>query len=332
MAVMASKEDKQAHQVLSSLPFRGSQLHDEEFLVHAQQKFGVPQTCLHNLINMRIMGGRGTGVVDKYGFEVANAAAPGGHWTLRHRNLERTIARDVRDAGIPNDTEVLNLFANCVTDKTLMRADTGGHNGLKAQRLVQKLIPDFLTEMPSETIRHQRVQVLQDIKTVSVGSSMYKTQSVNARTSVVSKKQRSVATSYTTKAKQADIRYNYEGQQQQEGVMGPVELKVKGYGRTRGLVFGAYGEVSSDVEELMSYVAENVADKIWMINGHDSPMAAKSRAMQVIRARWAAEAARGQAQTLLGRRQYCGLHNMARRANALIGVSLEEQLDRDIRY
>ena len=95
---------------------------------------------------------------------------------------------------------------------------------------------------------------------------------------------------------------------------------------------GAYGEVSSDVEELMSYVAENVADKIWMINGHDSPMAAKSRAMQVIRARWATEAARGQAQTLLGCRQYCGLHNMARRANALIGVSLEEQLDRDIRY
>jgi len=37
MAVMASKDDKQAHQVLSSLPFRGNQLHDEEFLAHAQQ-------------------------------------------------------------------------------------------------------------------------------------------------------------------------------------------------------------------------------------------------------------------------------------------------------
>ena len=109
--------------------------------------------------------------------------------------------------------------------------------------------------------------------------------------------------------------------------MGPVELKVKGYGRTRGPVFGAYGEVSTDVEELMSYVAENIAHKIWMINGHDSPMAAKSRAMQVIRARWAAEAARGQAQTLLGRRQYCGMHNMSRRANSLIGISLDEQLD-----
>ena len=58
--------------------------------------------------------------------------------------------------------------------------------------------------------------------------------------------------------------------------MGPLEAEVKRHGRIDGLVFGAYGEASSDVEQLVQKIAAGSAQRHWRGMGARDVMEAKS--------------------------------------------------------
>ena len=58
--------------------------------------------------------------------------------------------------------------------------------------------------------------------------------------------------------------------------VGPVERELARHGRIDGLVFGAYGEVSQDVETLVHAIVKNGAIRHWRHMGADSVMEARA--------------------------------------------------------
>ena len=49
-----------------------------------------------------------------------------------------------------------------------------------------------------------------------------------------------------------------------EGAWGPVQHKLAGYGRVRGIVFGAFGEASADAHDLVRALADESASRAWV--------------------------------------------------------------------
>ena len=77
---------------------------------------------------------------------------------------------------------------------------------------------------------------------------------MNARCGAVSARQQRVTPEYIGKARRADRTYN--GIRRND--VGPLEAEVKRQGRIDGLVFGAYGEASSYVEQLVKKLRQVV--------------------------------------------------------------------------
>ena len=60
---------------------------------------------------------------------------------------------------------------------------------------------------------------------------------------------------YQAHARQLDQRYSPAGTQ-------PILQRLQSFGRTRGLIFGAYGEASADVHDLLSLAANAQAEQL----------------------------------------------------------------------
>ena len=95
---------------------------------------------------------------------------------------------------------------------------------------------------------------------------------MNARCGAVSARQQRVTPEYIGKARRADRTYN--GIRRND--VGPLEAEVKRHGRIDGLVFGAYGEASSDVEQLVQKIAAGSAQRHWRGMGARDVLEAKS--------------------------------------------------------
>ena len=96
---------------------------------------------------------------------------------------------------------------------------------------------------------------------------------MNARCGAVSARQQRVTREYIGKARRADRR-TYNGIRRND--VGPLEAEVKRHGRIDELVFGAYGEASSDVEQLVQKIAAGSAQRHWRGMGARDVMEAKS--------------------------------------------------------
>ena len=63
---------------------------------------------------------------------------------------------------------------------------------------------------------------------------------------------------------------------------GPISQRLAGYGRIRGLAFGAFGEASADVHELLRVLATSQASRDWARMGcrdYDEAVAMISRTL-----------------------------------------------------
>ena len=63
-----------------------------------------------------------------------------------------------------------------------------------------------------------------------------------------------------TPERELDARFSPPGQQ-------PILQRLESFGRTRGLVFGAYGEASADVHDLLRLAARAQAELLWRESG-----------------------------------------------------------------
>ena len=71
-----------------------------------------------------------------------------------------------------------------------------------------------------------------------------------------------------------------------------METKLRTYDPVRGLVFGAWGEASPDVERLLSVFAATGAERHWRELGSTSQLEACGALAWLLRRRWAMTAVR----------------------------------------
>ena len=107
---------------------------------------------------------------------------------------------------------------------------------------------------------------------------------------------------YATKARDVDRRYCGTAR----GGVGPVEEKLRSFDPVRGIVFGAWGEASPDVERLLSAVAEVGATRRWRSMRCQSVDAARGALAWMLRRRWAMTAMREAARLKLDRLELVG--------------------------
>ena len=113
--------------------------------------------------------------------------------------------------------------------------------------------------------------------------------------------------------------------------MGPVGRKLQSYGRVRGLVFGAWGEASSDAHDLLSQLAKQGARYMWRDMGCPDEAAAVGCLAWLLRRRWGMVGLRENARLKLDRLAYVGRGAAAaaeRRQRSELAHALRARLSR----
>ena len=142
---------------------------------------------------------------------------------------------------------------------------------------------------------------LLELKTLHYGVSTYPS-NLATRCGAVARRAALLPTEYTEKARRVDRQYCGTPADQ----TGPVLQKLLSYGRVRGLVFGAWGEASQDVERLLSQLAKQGARNKWRRMGCLSEKAAVGCLAWLLRRRWGITAVRENARLKLERLCFVG--------------------------
>ena len=139
-------------------------------------------------------------------------------------------------------------------------------------------LPDVVTQIGARRGAAQPARRLfLDVKTIHAGTQHYYTRRAREEQSgAVHDRELSVWADYQRHARELDRRFSPAGQS-------PILQRLQSFGRTRGLVFGAYGEASADVHDLLSLAATAQAEHLWRESGARS--AAEMRALLIGRAR-----------------------------------------------
>ena len=90
------------------------------------------------------------------------------------------------------------------------------------------------------------------------------------------------------------------------GQDGPVTRKLQSFGEVRGLVFGAWGETSADVEKLLSMLARKGAAHHWRQMQCQDELAALGSLAWLLRRRWGMTALRENARLKIDRLGFVG--------------------------
>ena len=133
-------------------------------------------------------------------------------------------------------------------------------------------MPDFLMELDGE--RGQKKDELAELKVICCCPSRYNLippppHPDREQVKAVDRRARVLTEEYLKKARNVDRVYGGVA----EGELGRVQRKLVDFGEVRGLVFGAFGEASEGVHELVHHLA-------------DSRLKGCSRGERVVRVSW----------------------------------------------
>ena len=196
---------------------------------------------------------------DEYGGDVIVSRASSKFHYPRHDSMKFTLKSLLDEAGVANVCEPDDLFAAYV------RQDDGP--GLGGRHVLR---PDFVTTQGGK-------RTLWDVKTICMCKSWYKP---GATTTAVMVRQNKVNSVYQAAARKADRRTyqdNNDGRAAPQNHRGAVCAELDSYGEVKGLVAGAFGEMSSNVEALVNLIAQTKARQ-WQLRGAISEEHAKASA------------------------------------------------------
>ena len=193
----------------------------------------------------------------------------------------------MREMQIRATTEVYGLFAALIPQAGRALLDS------QPKRKRQGLVPDFLVYAPEGPNR----TCLMELKTLHFGTSTYplsatRCEAVRVRAGAIGGEN----------AAKVDERYCGTPQ----GEVGPVRRQLLSYGTVRGLVFGAWGEASSDAHELLHLLAKKGAQVRWREMGSPDEASAVGCLAWLLRRRWGMTALRENARLKLDRMAYVG--------------------------
>ena len=252
---------------------------------------------------IQISGRAAPPTCDAFGRELCRATLPGDSFRRRHDTLAERVFKDLLSAGIEGGTEPRQLFVHVLPQEVLSRTT---HLGI---------IPDarLLVHMPPQPpsgaqpvhagapgSRSAPRDYLFDLKTISAGSTHYV---AKPNGGAVEARARDVPTAYEREARALDRRHH--GVTEVDRV-GPVLTALRAFPPVRALVFGAYGEASSDVHTLLHMAAEAMAHRYWKRMGARTLAEALGIFVSSLRRSWGATAVREYARLRLNRLCYVG--------------------------
>ena len=292
----------------------------ELFVTARCSMLGVEIPALLPIAGQPIPCSRGRRQCDPYGVQLGLACLPGDGWRRDwHDPALRVIRGHAERAGVPVLQEPRSLFAAVLDHDTLGR-----------QRLA--IVPDLVPTMHEAGpggVRGQVRQLLFDVKTLEAGGADYVAASrQRERAGAVERRARRIPTEYLAAARRVDRemavrRVTAAGQDPavvlppaQQAPAGPVELLLATFPDCRGLILGAYGEASPEVEALEDSFGAAIAAREWRQMGTRSEAEARGIVRSQLRRELSVATHAGHARMLLGRRAYVGLSRDAARALA----------------
>ena len=141
------------------------------------------------------------------------------------------------EASFHFSSEVHNIFSRLIPQQGLAR--------FESNRQRQSIIPDLRIKLPVGRITKS---VLGEVKVISNSLTRYRP---TWQERGVDRRADQLHNEYVLKARRVDT--TYCGTEQ--GQVGPVQNKLLSYERVRGLVFGAFGEASQPVHQLVDSIA-----------------------------------------------------------------------------
>ena len=127
------------------------------------------------------------------------------------------------------------------------------------------MVPDFMFTMDGGE------RILGDVKTMTTGDK-YTQAAENKRNWAVKLRQDRVTRECQAHPKRLDMKYNNMALND----VGPCERKLRNYGRVRGLIFGAFGELSHDTQDIVNKIGESQALRDWRVMGSRTPLEARA--------------------------------------------------------
>ena len=264
-------------------PTLGWVLGNDVFSEVAATYLALPSPACAPLVGQRI--GRYQDQLDPLGTKLMTLCLPGDGWRTRHDALKHLLFQDIRRMGAPCTCEVFGLFAPLLPQRG--RDETASYPHRKRQGMV----PDFKLTTP------EGFDSLMELKVVGLAPTWYGRDRL-ARCGAVAARTREIQSEYIQKARDLDSRFSTAV----PASPGPVELKLASFGRIRGLTFGAFGEASDDVHDLVSLLAAGQASRDWASMRCRDSNEAKALIARTLYRSWGLMAVRSQARLKL-----CGL-------------------------
>ena len=190
-------------------------------------------------------GARRHMVCDAYGHQVGLAALPGAPFTDCHDAIAHELWRILMEAGVHVDVEPRGIFTTLIPTQVLLQP--GSTPGAVPDAAIDVAMAAPATARNATAGSRLPMQRwLFDVKTIFGGNGLYQCpRARDEQSGAVAERAHRCAGEYLSAARAADRQYSAPG-------TNPILDRLRSFGQTRGLAFGAYGEASPDVHALLT--------------------------------------------------------------------------------
>jgi hypothetical protein len=271
--------DRLSSQLVSSWPTPALECEADAWREMFTTYLGAQSPACRPLVGRTIPVASGVVVCDVYGRRVSSVCLPVETWDACHDAIVGHIDELMLSSGFRPQREPVTrgIFTTLLPPPLLMQS--WGRPGV---------IPDLVADVPMPAIASARGarsgavlpsrRLLWDVKTMYGGTLQY-TGSARARedqSGAVAARAARVWPAYLAHAVRLDTAHSPPGTT-------PIEDRLRSYTPTRALVFGSYGEGSTDVHTLLAAAASAQARRVWRRWGSRTESEARGVIMATLR-------------------------------------------------
>ena len=257
--------------------------------------------------------------IDMFGDNVMSVSnIPGDLFRKRHDTVKTVINSFCTTSGIRAECEVFGMFRDIIPVEAL-----GEEEGLERGRGRQGLLPDFRLELPSPAgepeLRLAELKICGAVKRwyPRDGNLARRKKGVERRSAVLPEE-------YRKPLEKLDRKYHHT----LPGQVGPLERRLRGYGKLQCLVMGAFQEGSKDLHALLEVLADSKLKMKGLARGREGSEWERSSIMTDLRRELSLAGAKAYSACLLGRVARVGEeHRQAARRRAWVKREDERRED-----
>ena len=220
-----------------------------EWVEIASQYFFLPSSAISSFVGQPIMERRGRGgaavICDEFGDKLQGIPLPFDGYRRQHDDSKNALAEICRLAGVPVQTELLNIFKSVIPPAN-QAAFAASQN--RTTRTSQGIVPDIKIRLQNEN--GGSGDVLGEVKTLHFGTTTYSFRGAGPRS--VDLRALKIQPELEAKLRKADQKHCGAPV---DGPPGPMLSRLRSFGPVKGLVFGCIGEVSEDVKSVLYSVS-----------------------------------------------------------------------------